>query len=280
MPFILGSLMAARYGHFNVQVFFLGCAAVLLIMLATNLNGEVYDIKEDTLSLQFGKNKFSGGSGVLADKQMPARYLKRVSLLAATLALLIGVVLQYVYATGPFTLALGITGIIAGFFYSKPPLRWVTRGMGELMIAYCYGWLPVAAAFYLQAHYIHTLVHWVAIPVAASIFNVILINEFPDYDADAVAGKKNLLVRLGKLRASLLYAFCVVLLSVMFYNSIIEGVAFRAIFYFIPFFIIAFSNMIVVLRGKFNSHRTLERVCGLTIVVNLGITLAYTLSFL
>jgi len=29
-------------------------------------------------------------------------------------------------------------------------------------------------------------------------FNVILLNEFPDYEADKATGKKNLLYRLGK----------------------------------------------------------------------------------
>jgi len=61
----------------------------------------------------------------------------------------IGLILQFYYKTGPWTIPLGVIGMITGFFYSTPPPRWVKRGIGELLIGFCYGWLPVAAAFYL-----------------------------------------------------------------------------------------------------------------------------------
>jgi len=58
--------------------------------------------------------------------------------------------------------------------------------------------LPVASAYYIQTSAIHPVIHWMAIPIGITIFNVILLNEFPDYEADKATGKKNLLYRLGK----------------------------------------------------------------------------------
>lgn len=280
LPFLLGSLIAARFGYFNMHIFSLAGAAVLLIMLSTNLNGEAYDIREDAFSQKLGKNKFTGGSGILVQGLVPVNQVKFVSLISAGLALSIGVVLQFVFHTGPATLILGASGLIAGFFYSKPPLRWVNRGFGEVLIGYCYGWLPVAVAFYLQANYVHTLIHWVSIPVALTIFNVILINEFPDRAADTAAGKKNILFRIGDRRARRLYGAGVIGLGVMFYNSVIMGVPIAALFYFAPFFIVALINMHTVLHGDISRSKTLERVCGLTILVNIGTLLAYLVSFL
>jgi 1,4-dihydroxy-2-naphthoate octaprenyltransferase len=49
------------------------------------------------------------------------------------------------------------------------------------------------------------LVNWLAVPIGLTIFNVILLNEFPDYPADLVTGKANMVMRLGPERASRLY---------------------------------------------------------------------------
>lgn len=45
---------------------------------------------------------------------------------------------------------LGIIGILSGFFYSKMPVRWVTRGVGEVLIELCYGWLPITVSYYCK----------------------------------------------------------------------------------------------------------------------------------
>gem|GEM_PF-3507126 len=74
-----------------------------------------------------------------------------------------------------------------------------------MLIGFCYGWLPVAVGFYLQREGFVPAVHGVALPIAFSIFNVILVNEFPDYPADRAVGKRNLVVRLGRERASRVY---------------------------------------------------------------------------
>ncbi|MCK7467412.1 MAG: prenyltransferase [Desulfosudis oleivorans] len=72
-----------------------------------------------------------------------------------TIAAAIGCILQFVYQTGPYTLLLGLLGAFSGFFYSTPPIRLVKRGIGEIFIGFCYGWLPVASAYYIQTGTIH-----------------------------------------------------------------------------------------------------------------------------
>ena len=81
----------------------------------------------------------------------------------------------------------------------------VKRGVGEIFIGFCYGWLPVASAYYIQTATIAPIIHWMWLPIGLSIFNVILLNEFPDYEADKAAGKKNLLYRIGKQKGMFVY---------------------------------------------------------------------------
>jgi len=145
LPYILGGLLAANLtGIFSFKVFLLGLFASMLVQLGAHYNGEIYDIKEDRLSVNLEKNFFTGGSLMLVEKLIPEKKVRFLSYGVIFLALFIGVILQFYFKTGKWTIPLGVSGIICGFFYSKPPLRWVSRGAGEVFIAYAFGWLPAA----------------------------------------------------------------------------------------------------------------------------------------
>jgi len=277
-PFILGAILAWRtYGMFNWPVFIWGIIAVVFIMLSTYYAGEYYDLKGDKLSAQMERNAFSGGTQAIVKNLLPHNQAKIASYIAVTLAGVIGLVLQFHYNTGPWTIPLGIVGMIAGFFYSTPP-RWVKRGIGEFLIGFCYGWLPVATAFYLQAGRIGNIVHWVSIPIACTIFNVILINEFPDYPADLIEGKKNLLIRLGKKTAAFLYIGITVIAWVASGVAVCHGLPAVTFLFYVPIFLIGLMLVVLISKKNYLDRKRLEMICGLTIVVNLGTSLSYTLA--
>ncbi len=204
LPFILGGVLAWRQtGVFRWDVCAWGTLGVVLVMLTTYYAGEYWDYVEDSLSA--GSSRFAGGSQVVQRELLPRHAALWGSLVSLLLALGVGLILQLGYGRGLWTLPLGLLGLLGGFFYSTRPLRWVSRGWGELWIAFCYGWLPVAAGYYLQVGRIVPLIHWLAAPIGLTIFNVILLNEFPDYPADVAAGKANLTARLGREQAARLY---------------------------------------------------------------------------
>jgi 1,4-dihydroxy-2-naphthoate octaprenyltransferase len=279
LPFILGTVLSWHiYGTFNWPVFIWSTLAVILIMLSTYYSGEYYDLKVDTLSAQMERNIFSGGTQVIVKNLLPHKQAKIAGCIATVLAMVIGFILQFYYGTGSWTIALGVTGIVAGFFYSTPPFRWVQRGIGELIIGYCYGWLPVATAFYLQVGTIDNIVHWVSIPIACTIFNVILINEFPDYPADLLEGKRNLVVRLGKDIAAFLYITMTIIAWIAFALSTIRGVPAVTLLFYLPVFFISLIPVILIGKRGYLDRKRLELMCGLTLVVNLGTSLSYIVA--
>jgi len=281
LPFILGTIAAAKTeGVFSFPVFLFSLTAVILIMVAANLSGEVYDLVEDRFSALEGKSSFSGGSQIAVKDPGISPLIKRAIKFVIIVTFIIGLVLQFYFRTGPWTLALGMSGIIAAFFYSKPPLRLVNRGLGELIIAYCYGWLPVAAAFYLQAQTIKPVVYFMAIPIACAIFNVILINEFPDYTADTQARKRNLLVRIGKIRGAYLYITVAIISWSTFCSSIFLGAPVKSGLFYFPALFISTMVCIMMLKKIYESRTKLVRMCGFTIAVNLLTTLAYIIGFI
>jgi 1,4-dihydroxy-2-naphthoate octaprenyltransferase len=279
MPFALGAVLAWKAERvFRPAVFLWGAAGVVAVMLATYLAGELHDRKEDALAAVSGRTRFSGGSGVLVAGLVPEKSVRTAVLASLAAAAAVGLVLVFGYGAGPLTIPLGALGLVCGYFYSTPPFRWVSRGIGELMIGFCYGWLPVAVSYYLMTGRIAPEVTWTSVPVGLTIFNVILINEFPDFEADRAAGKKNLTVRLGPARAARLYAafallallsFIYILLRLGFHTSSLIAAA--------PVALIGLAAIRAVLASGWKERVRLERICGLTLLFNLSVSAALIL---
>ena len=281
LPFLLGTFLAYRIaGAFNLEVFILGIAGVMLIMLSTHHAGEYFDYKEDVLASRLHNNQFAGGTRVLVEGKMPPRVPFWTSIIAFLIALVIGIVLQFVYSTGPYTLLLGCLGALPGFFYSTEPIRLVKRGVGEIFIGFCYGWLPVASAYYIQTATIAPIIHWLWMPIGFSIFNVILLNEFPDHEADVATGKKNLLYRIGKQKGKVVYILFNLLTCLTMLASPGLGVPWQVIYFYLPFAAIALFIVYQILTNRHEDAKRLEILCGLNIVVNVGTSLAFMLAFI
>jgi len=281
LPFLLGTFLAYRLADtFHPEVFILGLIGVMLIMLSTYHAGEYFDYKEDSLSQRLHQNRFAGGSRILPQGKMHSRIARRTSIIAFLVALGIGLVLQFVYETGPYTLLLGCLGAFPGFFYSTKPIRLVKRGIGEIFIGFCYGWLPVASSYYIQTSTIAPIIHWLWLPIGFSIFNVILLNEFPDYEADVATGKKNLLYRIGRQKGKVVYIIFNLLTCLTMLISPCFGIPFRVIYFYMPFVAIALFIVWQILKNRHEDARRLEILCGLNIAVNVGTPLAFMLAYI
>lgn len=281
LPYILGALLAQRLtGRFSLAVFWLGLLGAILVQLSAHYSGEVYDIREDRLAQSLGKNPFSGGSQVLVKNLIPGGKVKILIRAVILLALAIGIILQFYFKTGGWTLFLGVSGMICGLFYSKPPLRWVSRGLGEIFIAYSFGLLAVLSGFYIQASRFDILALFVSLPVACTVANIILINEYPDYPADKEAAKINLLVRLGEEKGIYLYSFLVVCAAGSFLLALTKGLPLESAFFYFPVLIIAVVLAFLMLRGAYKNRLLLEKMCAMTILVNLGTSLSCILGLL
>lgn len=281
LPFVLGTVLAYNIsGSFSAAIFALGVCAVILIMLSTYHAGECFDYREDEISHRYYRSKFAGGSGVIPGGKLTRAVPFWTSVISFIIAGFIGIILQFYFQTGKFTLLLGCLGAFLGFFYSTKPIRLVERGLGEVVIGFCYGWLPVASAYYIQTATIHPIIHLISIPIGLTIFNVILLNEFPDYYADMCAGKKNLLYRAGKKTGMIIYTACALLASTVMLLSPLGGVPFKIIYFYLPVFIISMFIVVMMFHQKHEERKMLEILCGLNIVVNLGTSFSLILAYI
>ncbi len=278
-PVILG----AAVGYSVAGVFYLlptalAILAVVLIMLATYWSGEVFDYEVDVLSAQMEKNKFSGGTLVLQRGGVPREKAFIGAVIVFVIAGLLGLAFLKMGYSYDLFLA-GVIGGLMGFFYTTPPFRWAYRGVGETFIGFAYGYLPVAVGYHLQTKswdLLPILLH--GTPIAVSIFMVILINEFPDYPADLRVGKKNLVVRLGRERAAVVYVLSAVLFTLSIVIPAVLG--YKPFLYALPVALLALFNAYRVGRGLWKDRKTLENICATTILINLGTAALLTIGVL
>ena len=281
-PFILGIIISVQIEKaFSWPVFMFSILGMFFILVATHYVGEYFDFEVDELSAKMEKNKFSGGSQVLQETQIPKKNVLMAGFVSIGIAAVIGLLIHGFFDRGPLILVFGAIGILCGVLYSLPPFSWCKRGIGEIIIGFAYGWLTIASAFYLMSGKIIPLIFWVSLPIALTIFNVILINEFPDYPADKKCGKKTLVVRFGKEISSYIYVISAVLQWILFLLSAVKfGVPKLALVFYAPIFVISSFLVYEIIKKKYKEAKQLEKICGLTILINLGTALAYILAFI
>lgn len=137
---------------------------------------------------------FTGGSRFIQNGVLTTRQTGRFGY--GLLAAVIPAGLWLTWHAGPGLIAIGAGGLLAGWAYSAPPLKLMSRGLGELAIAT--GWLLVVVGTdYVQRGTFAALPFVAGLSYALLVANLLFINQFPDHKGDAAAGKRTLVVLLG-----------------------------------------------------------------------------------
>lgn len=193
----LGTAIAAyERGTTDWTAYGLAQLAISAFQLMTQLANEYFDRDADTLAT---RTPYSGGSGVLVDGSLPAR-AALVAALVCALAGALATVALLVTGRGVAAVLAAAIAILA-WCYSAPPVRLLARGLGELDTALVVAVLVPLCAFAAQRHTLDVRVLASTLPAAAAMLAMMLAVEYPDLAADAAAGKRNLVVRLGPDRA-------------------------------------------------------------------------------
>jgi 1,4-dihydroxy-2-naphthoate polyprenyltransferase len=194
----LGTAIAAyeRGGSFDWENYGLAQLAITSFHLMTHYANDFFDRAEDALTT---RTPFSGGSGALIDGSLPPA----VGLVAALSCMGLGGIAAAGLALRGLGLAAVLAALVCGlaWAYSAPPLRLSSRGLGELNTALVVAVLVPLCAFSAQGLPLDFRALLGTLPGAAAMFAMMLAVEYPDVAADAAAGKRNLVVRLGEAEA-------------------------------------------------------------------------------
>ncbi len=213
----LGTCLAWYDDAFHLGYALLAFVGLLLTHISVNTLNDYFDYRSG-IDLEVKRTPFSGGSGILPSALLKPRQVLWLGLTSFLLAIPIGV--YFVVARGWQLLPLLLIAAVCILLYTPVilKLRWPEWAPGVGL-----GALPVLGAYFVQTT-AYTLPAVVAsIPSAILVHNLLLLNEFPDTEADEKAGRKTLPITMGKARASLLYA----MLTLIVYLWIIGGVVAR-----------------------------------------------------
>ena len=213
----LGTCIAWYDGAFHLGYALLAFVGLLLAHISVNVLNDYFDYRSG-VDLETKRTPFSGGSGILPAALLKPRQVFWFGLISFLLAVPIGIYFVMTLDRGWFLLPLLLVAAICILLYTPfiLKLRWPEWAPGLGM-----GALPVLGAYFIQTT-AYTLPAIVAsIPSGILVHNLLLLNEFPDTEADKKAGRKTLPIVVGKGRASLVYS----VLTGIVYLWIIGGVA-------------------------------------------------------
>lgn len=201
LPVLSGITLAwGLSGQLDLGLALLTLLNIALIHSGANVLNDYFDARNGTDGANTQRVfPFSGGSRFIQNGILSERDTLRLGLWLMGTGALLG--LGFTALSGQFILWLGLLGGLLAIFYSAPPCL-ACRGLGDLVIATCFGVLPVVGTVYIQTGNIATEAVWAGAIIGCFVAAILWINSIPDIEADRGAGKMTLPARLGSERAT------------------------------------------------------------------------------
>jgi len=195
LAFSIGALLAIiEGGIFRFEIVAFGYATVFFGDLSTHFSNDYFDVEIDE---QSEKRKFFGGSKILVGNP-------RLRLLSRNISISLLVFSNVIAAVSVFFLNAPIELFIImffanliGWFYSAPPVRLISRGIGELAVAWVTGFVIPGVGYLSLRNQFDAAFLYLSIPFMMYGFILSLSLHVPDSTSDARIGKNTLSVRSG-----------------------------------------------------------------------------------
>lgn len=197
----VGAALAATHGSFSWTLYIVTATAMILVHGGVNLMNDFFDFRsgvdvEDAATTQYRPHPLVEGKIY----PMPVLW---VSIILFSLGIALG--LSLAYLRGGEILWIGIIGVIAGVFYTAPPLSYKYRAWGEFSVFLMWGPLAVEAAYFIQTGHFSWAAFWISIPFGVLVALVLFANNLRDVETDARAEVNNLAMIFGRNNGPIVY---------------------------------------------------------------------------
>lgn len=212
---ILGTAMAWYDGSVNIGYAVLALIGLLLCHSSVNILNDYCDYKSG-VDLKTLKTPFSGGSGLLPAGRLTPRQVFWYGTICLILAVPVGI--YFTVVQGWLLLPLLLLGGLCIVLYTPLILK---QNFPEWSPGLGLGILPVLGAYFVQTgHYTWPAVI-AAIPSGLLVTNLLLLNEFPDAEADKTASRRTLPITIGSRKAAVVYSSFIILTYVWIIGAVI-----------------------------------------------------------
>jgi 1,4-dihydroxy-2-naphthoate octaprenyltransferase len=193
LPYLLGAAWAFSLGgQFDAALFWSGLGGVALSVIGVEAFNEYFDAR-------------MGTDRIFNPADVPPIALAVFWIGGAAFAAALAVGAYLAWRVGWPIIVFALLGGAAAIFYEAPPIRWVYRGLGELMIGLAYGPWMVLGSVYLHTRTLPWEAALASVVPAGLIMALAVVNAIPDFHQDRLVGKRNLVQRVGRENAVVLY---------------------------------------------------------------------------
>ncbi|MDH6357981.1 1,4-dihydroxy-2-naphthoate octaprenyltransferase [Parabacteroides sp. PF5-9] len=197
-PVLIGCAVAWRDGVFQFIPAFLCVLVALLAQIASNFANDYFDFKkgadnEDRL----------GPSRAVASGWITPRAMLTGTFITLGLSCFCGCFLL-LYG-GWILLPVGILMAVCVLAYSAGPFPLAYNGLGDVSVLLFYGVVPVCFTYYVLALSFSLLAFLLSLAIGFLSINILIVNNYRDYEQDKVARKKTTIVLFGRKFGRLFY---------------------------------------------------------------------------
>lgn len=215
---LLGASSSATHADGWVFDLLLIVIAALLAHISVNMLNEYQDYHSG-IDLNTQRTPFSGGSGALPENPQSATAVLWGGIASLGLMGLIG--LYFIQQAGWLVLAYGVIGSLIIVLYTRvinrsPVLCLIAPGAG-------FGLLMVSGTQLVLQQQITEPGIYSALIVFFLVNNLLLLNQFPDIEADKNAGRFHALIAWGPKKAAQWYGMFLMAAAITLIIAIIQG---------------------------------------------------------
>lgn len=212
IPVLLAVSYALSAGH-SVEPLLAILLALVAVsaQIASNVANDLFDYRRgaDTSARKGFTRPLS--LGLLSEREV-------VVALGLSLLVLVASGLTLVALSSWWLVLVALSVVLGLFAYSAGPYPLAYHGWGDVAVLVFFGYLPIIVSYYVLTGSWGEAELWLmASSVGLSSVNVLLVNNYRDYEEDLSAGKRTLVVRLGRDFAPRMYLSCGLLSILLLY---------------------------------------------------------------
>lgn len=252
MSIFLG--VAASYDSFSSFQYFdliLLLIGALSAHISVNTFNEYSDFRSG-LDAKTVKTPFSGGSGALIENPHGLGSVLYVAITSLIITIAIGV--YYIFNRGLLILPIGLVGVLIILTYTQ----WLNRYPLLCLLApgIAFGPLMVVGTSVVLTGQYSDYAFYVSVVPFLLASNLLLLNQFPDIDADKSVGRRHFPITYGVMPSTILYG--AIMLAVYF--TVVVGVQ-KAMFPPQSYFaLIPMLASVIVFYGAMKYQTTIDKL--------------------
>lgn len=215
-PVLVGNALAFYVGAFEILPAVLCFLVALFAQIASNFANDYFDFKKGV----DGADRLGPERAVAQGWITPAAMLKG-TFVALGIACLCGCFL--LYWGGWQLIFVGLAIALCVLAYSAGPFPLAYNGLGDLCVLLFYGVIPVCFTYYVQTLSFSLLSFLLSLALGFLSVNILVVNNYRDYQQDKAAGKRTTIVLFGRTFGRFFYILNEVLAFLLVMPLLLEA---------------------------------------------------------